>query len=153
MAASLSPFLSNFLLFSWQLEALAILYSLEGGWEVEPLPLKGTYLLDLFLFLTPKDRHCWNQCCGSVCFWTSRIRIRHYLNASGSGSGSESFHHEEKIAKKSWFVCTLMWLLYDFLSLKNYVNVHLQKVISQKTSSGIDISPITCPIIPATEYI
>jgi hypothetical protein len=39
----------------------------------------------------------------------------------GSGSGSGSFYHQAKIVKNS--IPTVFWLLYDFLSLTNDVNV------------------------------
>ncbi len=42
-----------------------------------------------------------------------------------SGTGSGSFHHQEKIVRmeRKTLIPTVLWLLYDFLSLKNYVNV------------------------------
>jgi len=45
--------------------------------------------------------------------------------------GSGSFHHQAKTAKKT-FISTVLRLLFDFLSLKNDVNVP-SKVISKKT--------------------
>jgi hypothetical protein len=54
------------------------------------------------------------KCCGfgsgsagSVCFWASRIRI----------------HPSSSKKSKKNLVSTVLWLLYDFLSLKNDVNV------------------------------
>jgi hypothetical protein len=41
------------------------------------------------------------------------------------GSGYGSFNHQAKIVRKT-LISTVLWLLYDFLSLKNVVNV-LQK--------------------------
>ncbi len=61
----------------------------------------------------------------------------------GSGSGSLSFYHQAKIVRKTFIITrygsgtfynqakivrktlipTVLWLLYDFLSLKNYINV------------------------------
>ncbi len=38
------------------------------------------------------------------------------------GSGSESFHHQAKIVRKI-FIFNVLWIIYDFLSLKNDVNV------------------------------
>ncbi len=38
------------------------------------------------------------------------------------GSGSGSFYHQAKIVSKT-LIPTVLWLLYDFLSLKNDVNV------------------------------
>ncbi len=40
----------------------------------------------------------------------------------GSGSGSRSFYHQAKIVRKT-LIPTVLWLLFYFLSLKNYVNV------------------------------
>jgi hypothetical protein len=45
---------------------------------------------------------------------------RRYGYSTESGSGS--FHHQAKIIRKT-LIPTVMLLLYDFLSLKNYVNV------------------------------
>ncbi len=36
--------------------------------------------------------------------------------------GSGSFHHQPKIVRKT-LIPTVLWPLFDFLSLKNYVNV------------------------------
>jgi hypothetical protein len=57
---------------------------------------------------------------GSICFLTSQVRIRHYLYGSESGSGS--FHPESKKVRKT-LISTVLWLLYDFLTLKNDDNV------------------------------
>ncbi len=46
-----------------------------------------------------------------LCFWASWIRICW-----------SSFYHQAKKARKP-FIPTILWLLYDFLSLKNDVNV------------------------------
>ncbi len=80
------------------------------------LPLKGYFI----------------QCCGSgaesgsVCFWVSWVRIRY-------GSWSGSFYHQEKTS-----IPAVLWLLYDFLSLKSYENVVLnsnkQKTVTDKNS-------------------
>jgi hypothetical protein len=58
-----------------------------------------------------------------------RIRIRriHMFFWPGSGSasqrsGSGSFYHQAKLVRKT-LIPTVLWLLFDFLSLKNYVNV------------------------------
>ncbi len=40
----------------------------------------------------------------------------------GSGSGSESFSHQAEIVSKT-LIPTVLWLLFDFLSLRNDVNV------------------------------
>ncbi len=48
----------------------------------------------------------------------ARIRIHHYLYGSGFGT----FHHQAKIVWKT-LIFTVLWLLYDFLSLKNDVNL------------------------------
>jgi hypothetical protein len=50
-------------------------------------------------------------------------------------NGSGSFYHQEKIVIKT-LNPTVLWLLFDLFSLKNYVNDtywYLQKVISRKT--------------------
>jgi|LakMenEpi03Aug12_release.lakeMendotaPanAssembly.Ray.scaffolds.fasta_scaffold2096937_1 hypothetical protein len=52
------------------------------------------------------------QCCGSE----SVFRVRRYLYGSGS------FHHKANILREA-LIFTILRLLYDFLSLKNYVNV------------------------------
>ncbi len=46
------------------------------------------------------------------------------------GSGSESFYHQAKLVRKP--LTYSLWLLYDLLSLKNYVNV-LQKAKSRNS--------------------
>ncbi len=53
-------------------------------------------------------------------------------SASGSvshkyGSGSRSFHHQAKIVRKT-LMSTFLWLLYDFLSLKNDGNVPVFRI-------------------------
>ncbi len=40
----------------------------------------------------------------------------------GSGSGSASFYHSAKIVRKI-LMSTVLWLLFDFLPLNNYVNI------------------------------
>ncbi len=58
-------------------------------------------------------------------FWASRIRIRTISEKYGSGS----LYHQTKIVRKT-LITTVFRLLYDFLSLKNDINVwYLQKVI------------------------
>jgi hypothetical protein len=49
---------------------------------------------------------------GSICLLASRVRIRHYLYGSESGSGS--FHPEEKEVRKT-LISSVLWLLYDYL--------------------------------------
>ncbi len=44
----------------------------------------------------------------------------------GSGSGSGSFYHQAKIVRKT-LILPVLWLLLDFLSLKNDVNVPSKK--------------------------
>jgi hypothetical protein len=58
----------------------------------------------------------YNQCSGSgsTCFWASRIRIRILLLSS--------FYHQAKIVRKT-LIPPVLWLLMDFLSLKNGVKV------------------------------
>ncbi len=59
-----------------------------------------------------------NQCCGSRCFRASRIRSI----STRYGYGSGSFYHQAKIVRKT-LIPTVLLLFYDFLSLKNNVNV------------------------------
>ncbi len=83
---------------------------------------------------------------GFVCFWASWIWIRIYLYEIPYGSGS--FCNQAKIVRKT-LIPTVSWLLYDFLSLKNNVNVvskgnkpkiHflvvMLKIIDENTESG-----------------
>ncbi len=70
-----------------------------------------------------------NQCFGSVSFWATRILSGYVSQRCGFKSGS--FHHQAKIVRKT-LISTVLWLLYDFLSLKNDVNVSL-KSNKQKT--------------------
>ncbi len=58
----------------------------------------------------------YSQCC-----------VLRFFGPSGSGSisqtyGSGSFYHQAKIVNKT-LIPTVLWLLFDLLSLKNYVNV------------------------------
>ncbi len=66
----------------------------------------------------------WNQCSGSGSTFFgppgSGTTSRRYGSWSGSGSGS--FYHQAKIVRKTR-ILTVLWLLLDFLSLKNDVNV------------------------------
>ncbi len=68
----------------------------------------GTYRKKLFILYTVLS--CSRQCCGS-----GSISQRH-------GSGSGSFHHRAKIVRKT-LIPTVLSLIFDFLSLKNDVNV------------------------------
>ncbi len=58
------------------------------------------------------------QCCqsGSGGFWTSRIRIRHYFVRI------RILPTTRKKVRKT-LICTILWLLFDFLSMKTDVNV------------------------------
>jgi hypothetical protein len=56
--------------------------------------------------------------------WKKRLRIRNVFGPPGS------FHHQAKIVRKT-LIPAILWLLYDFLSLKSDV-MYFQKVISQK---------------------
>ncbi len=49
----------------------------------------------------------------------------------GSGSGSGSFYNKAKIVRKT-LIPTVSWLLLDFLSLKNYVNVTSKSTVPNK---------------------
>jgi hypothetical protein len=62
--------------------------------------------------------------------WIRIHRIHMFLGLSGFGS----FYHQAKIATKT-LIPTILWLLLDFLSLKNDVNgvPYLQNVKSRKT--------------------
>ncbi len=82
------------------------------------------------------------QCCGSVSgsvgpyvFGPPGSLSGSISQRNGSGSisqryGSGSFYHQAKIVRKT-LISTVFWLLFDFLSLKNDVNVpsksHKQK--------------------------
>ncbi len=58
---------------------------------------------------------------GSICLvWAFQIRTGFISQRSGSGSGS--FYHQAKIVRKT-LMPTVLWLLYDYLSLKIDVNV------------------------------
>ncbi len=86
------------------------------GWSA--CGLKNQIRIDQTLFRS--HNIVYRQCCGSVgsvCFWASRIRIRHYLY----GSGSRSFHQQAKKVRKT--LIPVFLLLFDFLSLKTDVNV------------------------------
>ncbi len=68
------------------------------------------------------------QCCGSGSVFGP--------GGSGSvsqmyGSGSGSFYHHAKIVRKT-LIPTVMLLLFDFLSLKNDVNINVQKEKTRK---------------------
>ncbi len=65
------------------------------------------------------------QCCGSGSESVGSV----WFGPPGSGS----FHHQANIVRKT-LIPTVLWPLFDFLFLKNDVNVrYLQKVISRKT--------------------
>ncbi len=68
---------------------------------------------------------------GSVSFWASRIRIRHYLY--------RSFHPQAKKVYKT-LISALLWLFKDFLSLKTDANVasknNKQKKLEKKLIFG-----------------
>jgi hypothetical protein len=51
--------------------------------------------------------------------------------SQGYGYGSGSFYHQVKIVRKT-LIRTVLWLFYDFLSLKNEANVPFKK----KAGSG-----------------
>ncbi len=79
-------------------------------------------------------------CCTGNTLFALKISVadpyvfRHPGSGSDSqryGSGYGSFYHQVKIVRKT-FIPTVLWLLYDFLSLKNYVDAHY-KEISRKT--------------------
>ncbi len=54
-------------------------------------------------------------------------------NKYGSGSGSGSFYPQAKIVRKT-LISSVLWLLYDFLSLKNDKNVPVFRTASESGS-------------------
>ncbi len=57
---------------------------------------------------------------GSACFWTSSSGSKIYLYGSGSRSGS---YHQQTNKWRKTLISTVLWLFYDFFSLKNAVSV------------------------------
>jgi hypothetical protein len=103
------------------LSALWKLYSdISRGFAIVP---RGIALTNLSKNIEMRHPLLWIRSCGILCFWTSRIRIRHYLYGSGS------FHHQAKTARKI-LISTVLRLPYDFQSLKNDVKI---QVVSKKT--------------------
>jgi hypothetical protein len=72
-------------------------------------------ILTVCLFEMCKEQCCGSGSVGSIYFWTYRIRI----NLSRDPNPSITY---AKIVRKT-LIPTVLLLLYDFLSLKNYVNV------------------------------
>ncbi len=67
----------------------------------------------------------------SIC--SAVFRIRKFLgDPDPLARGTGSFHHQAKIVRKN-FISTLLWLLYDLLSLKNDVNVPSKSNKQKKT--------------------
>jgi hypothetical protein len=66
-------------------------------------------------------------------FWASRIRIRIRSHKYGSGS----FHHQANIVRKTLISTVFLLLLYDFLSLKNDVNVPVFRIRMIRMFSGL----------------
>ncbi len=58
----------------------------------------------------------------SITSTTLPIVQKHFFQCCGSGSGSGSFYYQAKIVRKT-LIPTDLWLLFDFISLKNDVNV------------------------------
>ncbi len=58
-------------------------------------------------------------------FLRFRFRFRFHNTAQRYGSGSGYFHYQAKIVKKT-LISTVLRLLYDFLPMKNDVNVPSQ---------------------------
>jgi hypothetical protein len=112
-------------LFVYVVQCTASLY-LYLGWQKLGFGTKTLdtlrAILNFICMATPLSRtgnlRPKKQCCGSgsVCFWISRIRIRHYLYGSGSSN------NQSKKKKNNVFYCCDF-----FMTLKNDVNV-LQKV-------------------------
>ncbi len=91
------------------------------------------------------------QCCGSgsaavwsVRFWASRIRIHYKRHRSGSGSGS--FYHHAKLVRKP-LSPNVLWLINDFLSLKNDVNV----VSKSNSTKNVEKNLFLVAILKVTE--
>ncbi len=90
----------------------------EEHWGNLLLPLHHTYSGHQGSTKVIPKKSFSKQCCGSgsgyvesICFWTSRILIRILLSSS-----------KNTVVRKT-LIPTVLWLLYDFLSLKNDVNV------------------------------
>jgi hypothetical protein len=69
------------------------------------------------------------QGCGPGSAWIRIISVAdqdsedpHVFGPLGLGSGFGSFYHQAKIVRKT-LIPNVLWLIYDFLSLKNDVNV------------------------------
>jgi hypothetical protein len=60
------------------------------------------------------------QCCGSGCFWSSPIRIHLYEVQIRIPLRGSFNHQAKKVRKKPRFLLFCLWLLTDFLSLKNF---------------------------------
>ncbi len=94
-------------------------------WTIDRKRLSGASIYGYWvtfatnLYFSPHKKY---QCCGSgsigsIGFWASRIRIRHFLCVSGSGSGCGSFHH---LAKKVRITFDLYcFVLYDPLDCRS----------------------------------
>jgi hypothetical protein len=91
--------------------------------------MKKMYLVnwrDAVPFINRRDTVPFNNQCygygsvGSIRFWASKIQIRHYLYKSNGILPLSSKKKERKT-----LISTVLWLLYDFLSMKTDVNVPL----------------------------
>ncbi len=80
-------------------------------------------------------------CCLYVLWWPV-LGIRKFLGLPDSDPFSEvptyGSSHPQAKAVRNPFISTILWLLFDFLSVENDVNKcrYLQKVISKKTSQN-----------------
>jgi hypothetical protein len=85
-----------------------------------------------------------NQCCGSgfgsVCFWASWSGSGSISQRYGSGSGFGSFYHQAKIVRKT-SIPTVLWILHDFLSLENDLNVPLKSKKEKKCHGSATLDP------------
>ncbi len=103
--------------------------SLRGTlWEIYIFPIGLSFLLQKNIWIDPQ-----NQCSGSGSI---------SLYGSGSGSislyGSGSFSHPAKRIGKT-LIPTVLWLLLDFLSLKNYVRVPSVPRAQKKKTNALQV--------------
>ncbi len=66
------------------------------------------------------------QCCGSGTVGSMFLGL---LDPDPFVRGSRPFYHQTKIIRKSLIPSVFLRILFDFLSLKNYVNVPLNSTV------------------------
>ncbi len=103
----------------------ALLYRLESGETSATLQPFFTLQLDIQHEVSIYTHH--HQFCSPIGYVCRSVPDPHVFRPPGSGSmsqmyGSVSFYHQTKIVRKT-LIPTVLWLLLDFLSLKNDVNV------------------------------